>query len=391
MEPYDTIKDYLDHAPQDEVNGLIEFMQKGRPTWEEYVNNFQDLIDAGVQNGLQHFLYHGWKEGRLIPRGFDLAPSTVVGNWKPPTASGWHDITGRVPGGFFMGGCRTATGLRIGTYRPAKWYEFDGALKLAGSGPQESFYSFYKNLITTEYPAGVWDGTSKRWEGTGSSLAFDIHEISGGLSLFTLNTFGGDTVTMMKSVDGQCWNPYATVKGHLIQCYSDGNQERLVGEKDGFPYICNLQGQKVMQDSSYRGQMINFACFHKGVAVLGCNSIGPFNPEDGSRRNGYLTYWDGTHHIAGKYPDGRDANCVSPYIMNIKQDPEKEWVYAVASIWNETGYPNPELVKSIDGKNWGKLCSVPMPSAQTIEICDSGIYCYGGKYGEYGEVKFLKF
>ena len=318
-------------------------------------------------------------------------PGPTPGPWKPPTASG--ELC-RLPGPFFMSGLRTPHGLLLGTYRPAKLYLYDGSFREVLSGPQESFYSFYMPpdglpLVTTECPAGVWkmnaDGSfTKRWSSDlGLSLAFDVHPISGGLSLFTLDRFGGRIVTMIKSVDGLTWSTYKDVEGHLIQAFSDGVKELLIGEKDRYPYICDLNGNKIMQDQAYKDQTINFACYHKGVAVLGCNNIDPLI-HDGTRRNGYLTYFDGNNHIAG-------IDLKPPFIMNIKQDAEKEYVYAVASIWNETGYPNPELVWSKDGRsNWKKVADIPMPSVQTIEIADGGVYCYGGKYGKYGQVYFVK-
>jgi hypothetical protein len=85
----------------------------------------------------------------------------------------------------------------------------------------------------------------------------------------------------------------------------------------------------------------------------------------------------------------KDLDC--PWTMDMKVGPDG-WRYAIASVWNETGYPNAQLAVSKTGRGpetW-TIHSIPLPTVIDIELVEGGVMCHGGQYGEYGATYFQK-
>jgi hypothetical protein len=350
---------------------------------------------------LEHYWSSGYKDkNRFFSTGHPLptpvTPSAPItpGSWTPPATPGMHEICSR-PGPFFMSGLRVPDGLLLGTYRPAKLYKFNGAMNELLSLPAESVYMLYMPpdglpLFSTECPAQVYKMTTAgQWErkftrSESNSLAFDIMPSRDGLILFTVDVVNSRNIRIYKGdANGHVWNALRDHTGHFKQVCTDGQTYYLGGEKDGLPYIEDQNGKQIMKDTAYVGQEINYAVVKDGIFTLGMNNIADLIA-DGTRRNGYINYLENGNDISG-------IDCKPPWIMNIRIDPVTKYRYAIASIWNESGYPNPELVMSKDGRKWSKIADVPMPSVQTLEIADNGVYCYGGQYGQFGKVCFYRF
>jgi hypothetical protein len=389
--------DALQHALGNVINGNHEprclFIPDDLATDEgkkKYLDYWEDVAAAGytMDTVLTHYMQYGWKEPRW----------PVPGSFVAPTTPGMHDI-GTIPGPFFMSGLRVPSGLLLGTYRTAKLYLFNGSFRVLLSLPTESVYMIYGPtsdggyLFSTECPAQVWkcsDDQFDDWKCVFSrpeaeSLAFDILPLDNGLCLFTVDKVNSHNIRIYKGdINGNSWSINKDYQGHFKQCCTDGARLYLVGEKDGFPYVVNRDGQQILLDKGYVGQEINYAVAKDNILTLGMNNIEDFIVSDGTRRNGYINYLENGNDISG-------IDLKAPWIMNIKIDPVTRYRYAIASIWRESGYPLPELAMSKDGRKWSKIADIPMPSVQTIEIADGGIWCYGGKYGEFGKVCFYKF
>ncbi len=325
-------------------------------------------------------------------------PVPVITGWQPPTVSG--EVC-RLPGQFFMSGLRGSykgkNGLFLGTYRPAKLYFWDGAtFELIFSLPCESFYMLHmtpdgRPLVSTEYPAQLFKlQLDNTWllvcnRSGNPSLGFDVWPYKDGLLWFTVNQAHGDQITIYRgNATGDNWQHHRNHEGHFLQDCTDGQTYWLVGEKNGLPYIVHENGSQVLLDEAYQGQIINYASVRNGLFTLGMNNIADIIAHDGKRRNGYVNYFDGKNDIAG-------IDCRPPFIMQTDIDLATGRRYAIASIWNETGYPAPELVISIDGRNpWKKIADIPFPSVQTVEIADGGVWSYGGQKDQFGAVHFNK-
>lgn len=364
----------------------VEWVVVECDTYMDHWLNVRDISGAAVLEAFRVLTIQGHEN---IPE-----PPQPPGTWTPPSKSG---IVCKRDGGFFMSGLRVPDGLLLGTYQYAQQahiVHWDWSFSTQFSAPIESAYMLHMTptgpVCSTECPAGVleWEGgwkwVFKRPEP--KSLAFDILPFQGGLLLFTKENVDSHNIRLYRGdINGLNWTPWKDFTGHFVQCCTDGGTVYLIGEQDGLPCIIDHNGKQILKDSTYKGQIINYAVVKSGLFTLGLNNIGDIihEPSGDKRRNGYVTYFDGKNHIEA-------IDCVPPWIMNIKIAPDGSR-FAIASIWNETGYPNPELVWSFNGyKPWKKIADIPMPSVQTIEIADGGVYCYGGEYNSYGAVYFHK-
>jgi hypothetical protein len=296
-----------------------------------------------------------------------------------------------LPGQFFMSGLKTPKGFLLGTYKPAKLYLYDNAYHELLSLPTESVYMLYGPtpdggyLFTTECPASVWRCSNDKfndWHKVFSrpepvSVAFDILPFQGGLSLFTDNqAWGNDQRIFKADINGNSWNEWRVFSGNLVQDCTDGQTLYLIGNKDRRPYIIDHNGNTILHaDPSWKEQTINYASIRSGRFTLGLNNIEPLI-SDGTRRNGYVMSHSPFHSGIDLRP---------PFIMQTEAVDEGR--FAIASIWNEGGYPNPELAWSKDGvTGWVKIADIPMPSVQTIEVVNGMVYCYGGQKNVFGGV-----
>jgi hypothetical protein len=297
------------------------------------------------------------------------------------------DIPPRLNGQFFMSGLKTAKGFYLGTYRPAKLYLYDTSYHELLSLPTESVYMLHETpsdvIFTTECPAGIGRVSDGKWiqlRPEPNSLAFDIWPYKGGLIVHTAsNSNRMDIRTYRADINGNKWTAYKDHSGWYMPCYcTDGNTYWIAGRKRNIPCIEREDGVQVLYDQSYKDNEINYLSVKDGLFTLGMNCIGPMVPDGTGPRNAYINYFDGQNDIAG-------IDCNPPWIMNIKTTPQGR--FAIASIWNEPNYPNPELVFSPTGRRpWSKIADISFPSVQTIEVKDGIVYSYGGKKDEYGAV-----
>lgn len=356
-----------------------------------YIEAWPDLKAAfgtDYSQALPHYLSCGWREPRY----------PLPGTWVPPKET---KVFGELPGPFFMSGMPFPDGLRIGTYKDsagiARLYKYDGAFHELWSAPCESVYHIQKRkngrvMFSTECPAGIGiegdDGkiTWRQLRGEPDSLAFDIWPYRGGWMVFTVSNVTYTRIKIYTSQDdGVTWQLYRehnVPDGCIKQCCTDGDTYYIYGHKNRYPYVEREDGKQTIWMKDYKDQEINYASVKDGLFTLGMNNIDDLI-SDGTRRNGYvMPGW-----TSGMYHSGID--CKPPWIMQTEVYPSGR--YAVASIWNEGGYPNPEIVYSRDGqRNWAHIASVPFPSVQTMDYGDGGIYCFGGQHGQFGKVYFLK-
>lgn len=373
--PFDDPAQYLDHPFNADV--------KADPFW-------------GTRPDL-HWLLAGSREGR--PYLKTSSPDPSPGSFTLPTESGI--VAPKLPGNFFMSGLRTPKGLLLGTYRPAELYFFNGGLferllKL----PTESVYMLHGPtpdggyLFTTECPAQVWRCSNDQFNDwkcvfyrtEPESVAFDILPFRGGLSVFTSNRAWGEAQTVYVSdANGLKWDHWTEAKAPLYGGCTDGQTYYFVGwrERNGLrlPCIVDHNGAVVLiADDSWKEQKINYASVKDGMFTLGLNNIEELI-DDGTRRNGY---------VMSHAPFHSGINCKPPFIM--QTEAVESGRFAVASIWNESGYPNPELVWSRDGRaDWKKIADIPFPSVQSMEIIPEGVLLYGGQKDSFGQVYFHKF
>lgn len=343
------------------------------------------------------YLYNLWVTGQDDTQNL-LDVMKIVAEQTPPLP----DSLPQRPGPFFMSGMPFPDGLRIGTYKDnqgiARLLKFNGAFSELWKGPCESVYMIQRRkngrvMFSTECPAGIVyenaDGTfgAKQLRGEVDSLAFDIWPYRGGWMVFTVsNILYGRIKIFTSQDDGETWQLYkehTCQDGIFKQCCTDGDEYYLVGHKDRFPYIEREDGKQTIWMKDYKDQEINYASVKDDLFTLGMNNIDPLI-SDGTRRNGYVM-WATT---GGTYHSGIDLH--APWIMQTDIDPVTGNRYALASIWNESGYPQPELAMSKNGRDWSCIFKVPMDSVQTMDIADGGAYFYGGKYGEYAAAYFLK-
>jgi len=361
---------------------------KARPINPEYADHLFDLWITNQDETLNLL--------SAMQAIIDTPPTPQPGNWQPPTQSGF--VTPQLPGPFFMSGLRTPNGLLCGTYRPARLYLYDGAYHEQWSGAVESVYMLHQTpsgpIFSTERPAGVWKKKDGKWQPMFErpeidSLGFDIWPYKGGLLFYTASNVNRDQIrTYIGDANGENWRPYKDHLGwYMPQLCTDGQTYWMVGRKDRYPHVMREDGAKIISMSDYVDDEINYAGVKDGLFTFGMNYKDATIWKDPTKkhRNGYVM-WGTT---GGLYHSGID--CKPPFVMNIRIDPATGYRYAIASIWNESGYPSPELVMSRDGRTWVNLTSIPMPSVQTLEVADGGIYCYGGQYGQYGRVYFHKF
>lgn len=337
----------------------------------------------------EHWLIDGVINGR--PYHIDADGGADPSGWQPPTQSG--EVC-RLPGPFAMSGLRTPAGLLIGTYRPAKLYRYDGQFRELWAGPVESVYMIQRRqngraMFATEHPAGIaTEGEDGKFTWTQlrpepDSLAFDIWPYRGGWILFTTNNITRQNIrTYTSSDDGATWKSYKdhnAVNGELFQMCTDGQTYWVSGHRDRKPYMEDERGKQVFWMSDYQEQTINYASVKDGLFTLGLHNIDEIIQHDGKRRNGYVLW--GLEN--GSHPLGIDL--MPPYIMQTDIHPQTAERFAVASIWNESGYPNPQVARSKDGKTWKEsdVVTIPFPSVQTFDWGDEGYYCFGGKYGEF--------
>lgn len=403
MQRYFTGEQYrLRYSPElDGVDAFQHFNQYGRNegrecafpegwTEEGYLAANKDIADDPVwsKQAALHWLIDGARHGRPYKKA---SPNT----WQPPTQYGF--VTPALPGPFFMAGMEFPDGLRIGTYKDgsgiSRLYKYDGAFHELWQGPCESVYMIQRRkngrvMFSTECPAaiGIEDEAGKitvtKLRGEVDSLAFDIWPFRGGWMVFTAsNVLYGRIRVYTSQDDGATWQLYkehTCQDGIFKQLCTDGQTYYLVGHKNRLPYIEREDGKQILLMKDYKDQEINYASVKDGLFTLGLNNIDALI-SDGTRRNGYVMY--GT--VDGMYHSGID--CAPPWIMQTEVYPSGR--YAVASIWNEGGYPNPEIVGSKDGRTgWAKIASVPFHSVQTMDESSGGIYCFGGQYGQFGQV-----
>lgn len=393
--------DPLQHALSMVVNGPHEPRCLSYPSeldtiegQRAYIEAWPDLKAAfgtDYSKALPHYLTCGWREPRY----------PLPGTWVPPEETG---VVCELPGPFFMSGMPFEDGLRIGTYKDsagiARLYKYDGAFHELWSAPCESVYHIQKRkngrvMFSTECPAGIGiegdDGkvTWRQLRGEPDSLAFDIWPYRGGWMVFTVSNVTYTRIKIYTSQDdGGTWQllrEHSCNNGIFKQCCTDGQTYYLYGHKDRFPYIEREDGAKVIKMTDYIDDEINYASVKDGLFTIGMNYQREIIDKDPTkpRRNGYvMPGW-----TSGMYHSGID--CKPPWIMQTDIFPKGR--YAVASIWNESGYPNPEIVFSANGqRDWAQITSVPFPSVQTMDYGDNGIYCFGGQYGAFGKVYFLK-
>lgn len=357
-------EDYLSHPDNADV--------KADPVW-------------GAQPEL-HWLLAGAREGRKYRK--ETLPLEIP----------------KRPGPFFMAGMPFPDGHRIGTYKDNEGYahflKYDGQYKTLWSGFCESVYHIQRRkcgraMFSLECPAAVVienaDGSFNviKLRGEVDSLAFDIWPFRGGWMVFTTSNILYRRAKIFTSMDdGETWQLYkehqSPEEGKFVQCCTDDQDYWLYGDKDRFPYVEDEHGKQVILMKDYKEQTINYASIRSGLFTFGMNNIDPLI-SDGTRRNGYVMF--GT--TGGMYHSGIDLK--PPFVMqtDIRADGLR---LALASIWREDGYPNPQLAKSTDGRTWKEsdVVSLPFPSCQTTEFGDGGVFCYGGKFGEYGQWCFVK-
>jgi hypothetical protein len=315
----------------------------------------------------------------------------IQGHTENPSPVPSSDIPPRLPGQFFMSGLKTPKGFLLGTYKPAKLYLYDSAYHELLSLPTESVYMLYGPtpdggyLFTTECPASVWRCSNDKFNdwhqvfrsSEDLSVAFDILPLHGGLCVFTsYQAWGNNQIIYKSDINGYTWSPWNSFTGNFVQCCTDGQTLYMIGNKDRRPCIIDHNGNTVLHaDPSWKEQTINYASVKDGRFTLGLNNIEPVI-SDGTRRNGYVMSHAPFHSGIDLHP---------PFIMQTEAVDSGR--YAIASIWNESGYGNPELAFSQGGvTGWSIIATIPMPSVQTIEIKDGVCWCYGGQKDQYGAV-----